>query len=53
VNEPVLIVRHDDGPIGPKHVALNVPLVVIIAVSDKDINTLFNFICLKDLNKSE
>jgi len=26
VNEPVLIVRPDDGPIGPKHVALYVLL---------------------------
>ena len=29
VNEPVLIVRPDDGPIGPKHVALSVLLIVI------------------------
>ena len=33
VNEPVLIVRPDDGPIGPKHVALYVLLIVIIAHS--------------------
>ena len=42
VNEPVLIVRHDDGPIGPKHVALYVLLMVIIDVLDENINTLFN-----------
>jgi len=41
VNEPVLIVRPDDGPIGPKHVALNVLLMVIIDVLDKNINTLY------------
>jgi hypothetical protein len=29
VIEPVLIIRSDDGPIGPKHVALNVLFVVI------------------------
>jgi hypothetical protein len=29
VIEPVLIIRPDDGPIGPKHVALNVVLMVI------------------------
>ena len=29
VNEPVLIVGPDDGPIGLKHVALNVLLMVI------------------------
>jgi len=28
VNEHVLIVRPDDGPIGPKHVALNVLLTL-------------------------
>jgi hypothetical protein len=39
VNEPVLIVRPDDGPIGLKHVALNVVLMVIIGVLDEDINT--------------
>jgi len=32
VNEPVLTVRPDDGPIGPKHVALYVSLMVIIDV---------------------
>jgi hypothetical protein len=41
VNEPVLIVRPDDGPIGPKHVALCVLLMVIIDVLDENINTLF------------
>ena len=40
-NEPVLIVRPDDGPIGPKHVALYVLLMVIIDVLDENINTLF------------
>jgi hypothetical protein len=29
VIEPVLVIRHDDGLIGPKHVALNVVLMVI------------------------
>jgi len=37
----VLIVRPDDGPIGPKHVALNVLLKVIIDVIDGNISTLF------------
>jgi len=41
VNEPVLIVRPDNGPIGPKHVALCVLLMVIIDVLDGNINTLF------------
>jgi len=39
VNEPVLIASPDDGPIGPKHVALCVLLVVIIDVLDGNINT--------------
>jgi hypothetical protein len=42
LNKPVFIVRPDDGPIGPKHVALYVLLMVIIDVLDKNINTLFN-----------
>jgi hypothetical protein len=37
--EPVFIGRSDDGPIGPKHVALNVLLMVIIDVLDTNINT--------------
>jgi len=41
VNEPVLIVRPDDGAIGPKHVALNALLIVIIDVLYGNINTLF------------
>ena len=41
MNEPVLIVRPDDGPIGPKHVALYVLFMVIIGVLDGNINTLF------------
>jgi hypothetical protein len=41
VNEPVLIVRPDDGPIGLKHVALYVLLMIIIDVLDGNINTLF------------
>jgi hypothetical protein len=41
VNEPVPIVRPDDGPIGPKHVALHVLLMIIIDVVDGNINTLF------------
>jgi hypothetical protein len=40
VNEPVLIVRPDDGLIGPKHVALCVLLMVIIDVFDGNIITL-------------
>jgi len=40
VNEPVLIVRPDDGPIGPKHVALYVLLTVIKDVLDGNINSL-------------
>jgi len=35
VNEPVLIVRPDDGPIGPKHVALYVLSMAIIDVKVK------------------
>jgi len=42
VNEPVLTVRPDDGPIGPKHVALYVLLMVVIDVLYGNINTLFN-----------
>jgi len=42
VNEPVLIVRPDDGPMVLKHVALNVLLMVIIDVLDGNINTLYN-----------
>jgi len=41
VNEPVLIARPDDGPIGLTHVALNVLLMVIIDVLDENINTLY------------
>jgi hypothetical protein len=41
VTEPVLIVRSDNDPIGPKHVALYVLLMVIIDVADENINTLF------------
>ena len=44
VNEPVLIVRSDDDPIGPKHVVLCVLLMVIIDVLDESINTLFNLL---------
>jgi hypothetical protein len=40
-NEPVLIVRPDNGPIGLKHVALNVLLMVITDVLDGNINTLY------------
>jgi hypothetical protein len=39
VNEPVLIVRPDDGQIGTKHVALNVLLMVITDVDE-------NILCL-------
>jgi len=41
VNEPVLIVRPDDGPIGLKHVSLYVLLMVIIDVLDGNTNTLY------------
>jgi hypothetical protein len=44
VNEPVLIVRPDDGQIGPKPVALYVLLMVITDVLDENINTLFKFL---------
>ena len=39
MNEPVLIVRPDDGPIGPKHVALCVLLMVKLGMLDENINT--------------
>ena len=42
-NEPVLIVRPDDGPIGPKHVALNVLLMVII----RCVRLKINILCMK------
>jgi len=42
VNEPVLIIKPDDGPIGPKLVALYVLLMIIIDVLDGNINTLFS-----------
>jgi hypothetical protein len=42
VNEPVLIVMPDGGPIGPKHVALNVLLVVTTDELGKNINTLYS-----------
>jgi len=48
LNEPVFIVKPDDGPIGPKHVALYVLLMVIIDVLDENINTLFNHGTHKD-----
>jgi hypothetical protein len=41
VNEPVLIVRPDDGPIGMKHVAFDVLLIVTIDVLDENIITLY------------
>jgi hypothetical protein len=41
VNEPVLIVGPDDGPIGPKHVALNVLLMVLIDVLDENIYAVY------------
>ena len=40
MTEPVLIVRPDDDPIGPKHVALYVLLMVTIDVLDANINTM-------------
>jgi len=49
VTEPVLIVRPDDGPIGPKHVALNVLLMVIIDVLEENINTLYKSDTLSDI----
>jgi hypothetical protein len=45
VNEPVLIVRPDDGPVGLKRVALNVRLIVIINVFDENINTVYKTYC--------
>ena len=44
VNEPVLLVRPDDGPIGLKHVALNVLLMVRTDVLDENINTLYKLL---------
>jgi hypothetical protein len=41
VNEPVLIVRPDNGPIRPKHVALYVLLMIITDMLDGNIHTLF------------
>jgi hypothetical protein len=41
LNEPVLIEGPDDGQIGPKHVALNELLIVIIDVKKKKINTVY------------
>jgi len=41
VIKQILIVRPDDVPIGPKHVALYVLLMVIIDVLDGNINTLY------------
>jgi hypothetical protein len=48
MNEPVLTVRPDDGPIGPKHVALYVLLMAIIDVLYENINTLFKHETLWD-----
>jgi hypothetical protein len=42
MNEPVLIVRPGDGPIGSKYVALYLLLMVIIVVLDRNIFTVFN-----------
>jgi hypothetical protein len=50
VNESVPIVRPDDGPIGPKHVALNVLFMVIIDALNENINALYNFSVLEDVN---
>jgi hypothetical protein len=41
VNKPALIVSSNDGPIGPKPVALYVLLMVIIDVLDENINILY------------
>jgi hypothetical protein len=41
IKEPVLVVRHDDGPIRPKHVALNVLLMVTIDVLSENINSFY------------
>jgi hypothetical protein len=52
VNEPVLIVRPDDGPIGQKHVALFVLLMIIIDVLDENVNTVFKqFISVRPIQK--
>jgi hypothetical protein len=48
-NEPVFIIRPDDGPIGPKHVAFYVRLMVIVGVLDKRINTVLKHLC--EVNK--
>jgi hypothetical protein len=51
VNEPVLIVRPDDGPIGAKRVALYVLLMVTINMLDVNIYTLLHvsFVSMKHL----
>jgi hypothetical protein len=41
IREPVLIIRSDNGPIGLKHVAFYVLLMIIIDVLDENIKTLF------------
>jgi len=54
LNEPVFIVRPDDGPIGLKHVALKVLLLVIVDVLDENINTLYktiNTLCSENEKK--
>jgi hypothetical protein len=40
MNEPVLVVRPDGGPLGPKYVVLYV-LLMVIDVLDENIKTLF------------
>jgi hypothetical protein len=42
------MVRPDDGPIGLKHVVLNVLLMVIIDVLDENINILYKINVLVD-----
>jgi hypothetical protein len=53
LNQPVLTVRPDDGPIGPKHVALNVLLMVVMDVLVGNINTLYKIshVSYRDLKK--
>jgi hypothetical protein len=52
VNEPVLIVRPDDGPIGPKHVAYYVLLMVLIDVLDENIYILYKDSSLDESSNS-